>query len=405
MGVAKAIVLGAGIQGVCVSLALQAKGYKVTLVDQSSGCMRVASAVNEGKIHLGHVYANDTSFQTAALMLRAAMNFGPLIEQWVDIADGWRAMRSRPFKYAVMKDSMLPIDRLVSHYQMLQTEYDHLLEDERIHYLGTKPPVMWQADAIPEELNPNRVQAVIDTPEMSVNIEMIRQCLRTRLEAITAIETLYNHTVESANRTPEGFRVDGVTRDGEPWSRQCDVVVNCLWAGRLLIDQSMGISPKRPWLYRLKYRVLADLPPHLLKIPSFTFVLGPYGDIVTYPGSNTAYFSWYPSCMLDSSMDMAPSPRWQQPGSSLGDEVAQAIGQETLAAFDAIIPGIGNSKVRRVNAGTIFSWGKTDIDDMHSELHNRYNIGVEDHDGYYSINTGKFTCAPFFANDLAARLT
>ncbi len=408
MAVDQVLVLGAGIQGVCVSLALQAKGYHVTLIDQAGGCMEAASAVNEGKIHLGHVYANDASFQTAALMLRAAMNFAPLIEQWLGVADGWRGFRSRPFKYAVMKDSMLPATRLLNHYQQLQTEYLRLLEDHRIHYLGERPSVMWQAGVFPGELNPDQVETVIDTPEIAVDVERLRQYMRPRMEAIASIETLYNHTVASVSRTPEGFRVDGVTREGKTWNRRTSVVVNCLWAGRLKIDQGMGITPGRRWLYRLKYRVLADLPSHLRGMSSFTLALGPYGDIVTHPGSETAYLSWYPCCMQGSSADLLPPPQWQQAGSDSGDEAAQGItrgitrgiAQATLAAFDAIIPGIGNSKVRSVNAGVIFSWGETDIDDINSELHHRYNIGVEDHDGYYSINTGKFTCHSISSNQM-----
>jgi hypothetical protein len=40
-------------------------------------------------------------------------------------------------------------------------------------------------------------------------------------------------------------------------------------------------------------------------------------------------------------------------------------------------------------------------DDPASELHNRYDVGVEAHDGYFSIDTGKFTAAPLFADHLA----
>ena len=48
----------------------------------------------------------------------------------------------------------------------------------------------------------------------------------------------------------------------------------------------------------------------------------------------------------------------------------------------------------------IFAWGKTDIDDGKSELHQRHQIGILDADGYFSINTGKLTCAPYFAREV-----
>jgi hypothetical protein len=52
----------------------------------------------------------------------------------------------------------------------------------------------------------------------------------------------------------------------------------------------------------------------------------------------------------------------------------------------------------------IVCWGATDIDDPSSELHRRRDIGVHDHDGYFSIDTGKLTCAPLFATELADRV-
>ena len=66
-------VLGAGLQGACVALAASALGHDVILFDQAERSLDRASLRNEGKIHLGHVYANDSSFQTAELMLRAAV--------------------------------------------------------------------------------------------------------------------------------------------------------------------------------------------------------------------------------------------------------------------------------------------------------------------------------------------
>ena len=76
-------VLGAGIQGVCVSFALAKAGYTVTLVDRAPQPLLRASLRNEGKLHLGFVYCNDPDRITPALMLRSAFAFGPLLEHWL----------------------------------------------------------------------------------------------------------------------------------------------------------------------------------------------------------------------------------------------------------------------------------------------------------------------------------
>ena len=57
-------VLGAGIQGVCVALALEVAGHTVALIDQAEDCLLRTSLRNEGKIHLGFTYANDRSLRT-----------------------------------------------------------------------------------------------------------------------------------------------------------------------------------------------------------------------------------------------------------------------------------------------------------------------------------------------------
>ncbi|PYR72438.1 MAG: FAD-binding oxidoreductase, partial [Acidobacteria bacterium] len=50
-------VLGAGLQGSCVAMELASAGISVDLFDKNDRCMSQASAQNEGKIHLGYLYA------------------------------------------------------------------------------------------------------------------------------------------------------------------------------------------------------------------------------------------------------------------------------------------------------------------------------------------------------------
>ena len=73
----------------------------------------------------------------------------------------------------------------------------------------------------------------------------------------------------------------------------------------------------------------------------------------------------------------------------------------TVASFLGVIAGL---VVRDVSAGVIFSWGQSDIDDPQSELHERWDVGIHATDGYFSIDTGKLTCAPLFASGLVELL-
>ena len=76
-------VLGAGLQGASVALELAAHGISCDLYDRENVCLRRASLHNEGKIHLGYVYGNDPSLNSARMMAKGAASFAPLLRRWV----------------------------------------------------------------------------------------------------------------------------------------------------------------------------------------------------------------------------------------------------------------------------------------------------------------------------------
>jgi hypothetical protein len=393
------IVLGAGFQGVCVALALQCQGHAVTLMDKAPDCMTRASLRNEGKIHLGFVYANDASFRTSGLMLRSSLAFAGLIEKWLKARLDWLSLMSHPFVYVIAHDSLVSPESLFASYEKLQTTYEAAVDNEGSDYFGTRPNSLWQE--IPTSTLPwikeKFAAKAAETAEVALDLVAFRRLMRSALDQSRKVEKLYNHTVESIVRTSAGFRVEGVQADGSGWTREAGIVVNCLWEGRLALDHQMGLIPRRKWVYRLKYRLLGELSRNLVGLPSFTMVLGPYGDIVVYP-SALAYMSWYPACMRGWCTTLTPPPAWESVCNGEADsKLTLPIAQEALAAFDCIVPGILSSKIEAVDAGIICSWGESDISDPESELHERFEVGVQSYDGYYSIDTGKFTCAPFFA--------
>ena len=398
------LVLGAGIQGVTAALALTQAGFAVTVVDQAPACLLRASLVNEGKIHLGHVYANDPTFQTSALMLEAALQFAPLIERFVGHAVDWSGIRSHPFTYVVAAGSLVEPAQILAHYERLNRQLEATTAVARRNYLGQPIETLWRPAPIPPWLGAGFATAAVTTPEAAVDTAAFRELLRCALER-APVGTLFSHTVRSARRAAGGFEVEGVTADGATWRRRCRVLVNCLWSGRLAIDQQLGVLALRPRAYRLKHRLYVDLPPALADLPALTIVLGPFGDIVTYPDRRTAYLSWYPACMRDWCSDVNVPERWNAAASGCFDAgTAAAVVAGSLDAFETIVPGIRESTNPRLAAGVIVSWGQSDIDDPGSQLHRRYDIGVHPHDGYFSIDTGKFTCAPLFADRLVAHV-
>ena len=65
-----------------------------------------------------------------------------------------------------------------------------------------------------------------------------------------------------------------------------------------------------------------------------------------------------------------------------------------------MLPALTGFEIETIDAGIIAAWGSTDIDDPASVLHERHEIGVHADDGWFSIDTGKLTTAPLFAEQL-----
>jgi hypothetical protein len=57
-----------------------------------------------------------------------------------------------------------------------------------------------------------------------------------------------------------------------------------------------------------------------------------------------------------------------------------------------------------VKGGAIIAWGETHIYDPASELHRRYEIGVTSNRKFHSVDPGKLTTAPYFAEICADRI-
>jgi 2-polyprenyl-6-methoxyphenol hydroxylase-like FAD-dependent oxidoreductase len=53
-------VFGGGFQGCCAALALSMRGVNVTLFDRGASLMSRIAIANEGKVHLGYMYAGSS---------------------------------------------------------------------------------------------------------------------------------------------------------------------------------------------------------------------------------------------------------------------------------------------------------------------------------------------------------
>jgi hypothetical protein len=184
-----------------------------------------------------------------------------------------------------------------------------------------------------------------------------------------------------------------------------DHVVNALWDGRFALNETLGYRANRPWMHRLKYGVSFRLPSDAKPPPSATFVSGPFGEVVTY-GDGLVYLTWYAECLRAISTDLTP-PDWQ---TYPHEPIRSQIITGTFRALAKIVPSLRNLDAENlpeasVKGGAIVAWGSTDIYDPASELHRRFEIGVTSDGHFHSIDPGKLTMAPYFAEICAERIS
>ena len=249
-------VLGGGLQGCCIALALAARGAHVVLIDRNAGLLSRAAVANEGKIHLGYMYAGDRTLNTAKMMVRGALAFGPFMSRHLDLPQDRLAV-SVPAVYLVHRESQRPPDEIGEYFAAVHALIADAMQGRPDAYFGMEigpVPRPWPDCTREAEFDPERILAAFQTPEVAVDPVELAKLLRTRLDQAPTIDLRLNETVTGVRSDTDGMHVDTAGASGSSRDR-FDHVVNALWDGRLAIDATLGLRPQRPWMHRLKYGV------------------------------------------------------------------------------------------------------------------------------------------------------
>lgn len=398
------VILGAGIQGCCIALELARRGVQVDLIDREDRPLTQASFWNEGKIHLGFIYAADPSRRTAPTMMAGALCFSQYLERWGVRVDD---CLSDPFHYVVHHDSLLSPGEIEAHFADVANQYAISRSESGQSYLGhdekvTHTPLSTRETA--RIYNVQKVSSAFRTVERSVDPQVVAQRVRAALEAEPRIRFVGAEHVQRVEKETNGFAVITSGNDDTGQTRRYSTVVNALWDDRLRIDAGLSLHCGRPLLLRYKLAIhlrLNSLPS--IAPTSTTLMLGPFGDVVRLP-QGRFYLSWYPACRFLSHRGVDP-PDWK---SHVTAALKERVARETLARLSEIIPDVAAlgmiSDLSMVDGGAVVTWGDTDVDDPQSEVHQRFDIGVNSSGNYHSVDTGKYSVAPYFAMQAADRI-
>ena len=384
------VIIGGGLQGVTAALALAARGVRSRILESRSELLRGASYRNEGKVHLGFVYALDESGVTARKMVEGALTFSDLIEGWCSEVD-WHSNCSEGFDYCVVDSGLADATALGAHYEQVSSMIENASGALGDNYLGSSArvePVRHRGSHA--LLAPGLSSDWFSTPERSVDPRALCAWLSAAATASPLVDVSTGVVVKGVVPIASGFALETVSGAGLE-RIEAETVLNCSWENRLELDrQALGKAPSA--CYRIKHQVLARGETEVDLAP-LTLVQGPYGDLVSWPNGDV-YVSWYPVARTF----MGSSP-------SVGTEPDRDVAEATLEGLAAIVPALQGLEVVDHGAAWIVGEGEADIDETSSGLHARRAAEIDRQGGWWSLNGGKLTTAPLASELCVAELT
>jgi len=230
-------------------------------------------------------------------------------------------------------------------------------------------------------------------PERSVQTHMLAEWFAEAIAAEPRITPLMNHRITGVAESRGGWRL----HSAPPVEASFDILVNALWEGRAAVDATAGVVDHETWSYRYRLSLFARAA-RACDLPSALVATGPFGDIKNYNGRDL-YLSWYPAGLLMECTDMSG-----RGAPAIDAALERAIVERTLSGLMPYIPNLRlalEGAQFRVGGGWIVAPGSGSLADAASLLHRRDRFGVRRSGSYISVDTGKYSTAPWLAQRIA----
>src|SRR5262245_60830070 len=209
-------ILGGGLQGCCTALALAERAAKVTLFDKNGSLLSRAAVANEGKIHLGYMYAGDPTLSTAKTMMAGALSFAPFLERHLG-----QPMQSFSVSApAFHRDSQQSSEDVSAYLRTVHALINEAAEGRTKAYFGKElraPLRPWSAAEKDAEFNPALALAAFYTPEIAINPLALAHALQERITGHPLIEVRCGRKVVGAEVDRDGIGVLSDGQDGFSW--------------------------------------------------------------------------------------------------------------------------------------------------------------------------------------------
>lgn len=392
-------VLGAGIMGTTTALYLARRGLAVTLIDAAGAPLSGASRWNEGKIHLGYLYAADPSLDTARRLIPGGLAFADRMRELVGV--GPAEAGARDDIYLIHRDSIVGADAANRYFDAVSALVRNHPGAARyladVSQAEAHPMTRAELEAVAD---PELIVAGFRVPERSVRTSVIADALVDAVRAepgiALAISTRVS-AVAAADASNSAWRVATTPMVGGTF----DLVVNALWDGRLAIDGTAGLAPESPWSHRYRVSLFVETV-RPVAFPSVVVATGPFGDVKNYDNRHF-YISWYPAGLLVDSHDVTPARPAALDAEGTARIVA-AVREGIMTVLPGAVAIFAAAGAVRVEGGWVFAHGQGSLGDPAASLHRRDRFGIRRLGTYLSVDTGKYSTAPWLAWRLAAEV-
>src|SRR5580698_10407426 len=209
-------VLGGGLQGCCTALALAEHGANVVLFEQSDSLLSRTAVANEGKIHLGYMYAADPTLETARLMIEGALGFAPFFERYLGIPIDQMKTSVRT-NYLVHRDTQRNPDAVIAYLKGVNQLVLEASKERRLAYFGldlAAPLRCWSPEDRAASFDPAVALQVFETPEVAIDPEELASKLRNCVSNHPRIEVRLENRVLQADRLTDSIRISAERAEG-----------------------------------------------------------------------------------------------------------------------------------------------------------------------------------------------
>lgn len=378
-------VLGAGMLGSSVAILLARSGCRVTLFEGSAQPLNRAGRWNEGKIHLGYLYAADESLNTARTLMPGGLAFQSIVEGLIETSVESHLTQHGEY-FLVHADSVVSPALMLQHAKRVWAMTASLGSNH------AQPSLLPRKELEQITTNP-QIVAGYRIPERSVDTNWLADRLEERVKADPRIDLRCNCFVTSLSNDNDRWHV--LTNDDA--FDGFDAVINALWEGKSAIDEVVGLASHEALTYRYRVSVFLKVPK--TSIGNVVITTGPFGDIKNYDGQRV-YLSWYPVALLQQHRQKhAPATPVLLPGQErkIGDRIIEELSQ----FFPAVTELSKTAEQFLVRGGWIVAPGDGALSDPRSSLHRRDELGITRRGNYYSVATSKYSVAPWLATQIA----